>query len=121
MLIFAQSHQDPGCRALDVLKPLQAHAGDPDEKCVTVVQSGGDKGMSLSPKHLTYAAPPMYSFLILSSLFTPKENLNLLNDAAYSSVFCLFLSATVFKPGDPNSWFTDPQLTLPGSQQERGK
>ena len=40
-----RTHQDPSCRVLDVLEPLQALARDPDEKCVPVVQSGGDKGM----------------------------------------------------------------------------
>ena len=35
----------PSCRVLDVVEPLQALAGDPDEKCITIVQSGGDKGM----------------------------------------------------------------------------
>ncbi|XP_035536720.1 sialoadhesin [Morone saxatilis] len=38
--------QDPSCRVLDVLKPLQTLARNPNEKCVTVVQSGGDKGMN---------------------------------------------------------------------------
>ena len=42
-LMFAHSHQDPSCRVLDVLEPLQAPTGDPDEKCITIVQSGGDK------------------------------------------------------------------------------
>ena len=45
VLMFAHSHQDPSCRVLDVLEPLQALARDPDEKCITIVQSGGDKGM----------------------------------------------------------------------------
>ena len=45
VLMFAHSHQDPRCRVLNVLEPLQALARDPDEKCITVVQSGGDKGM----------------------------------------------------------------------------
>ena len=47
VLMLAHSHQDPSCRVLYVLKPLQALARDPDEECVTVVQSGGDKGMNL--------------------------------------------------------------------------
>lgn len=45
MHIFVHSHWDAGCRVLDVLEPLQALARNPDEKCVTVVQSGGDEGM----------------------------------------------------------------------------
>lgn len=45
VLMFAHSHQDPSCRVLNVLQPLQALARDPNEKCIAVVQSGGDKGM----------------------------------------------------------------------------
>ncbi|KAK3524977.1 hypothetical protein QTP86_011791 [Hemibagrus guttatus] len=40
----------------------------------------------------------MYSFLILSNLVTPKENLNIVNSAISSSDSCLFLSDTVSKP-----------------------
>ncbi|XP_038160711.1 GDNF family receptor alpha-2-like, partial [Cyprinodon tularosa] len=36
---------DPSCRVLNVLKPLQTLFRDPNEKCVAIVQSGGDKGM----------------------------------------------------------------------------
>ena len=45
VLMFLHSHQNPSCRVLDVLKPLQTLARDPNEKCIAVVQSGGDKGM----------------------------------------------------------------------------
>ena len=45
VLMFVNSHQDPSCRVLDVLEPLQALTRDPDENCITIVQSGGDKGM----------------------------------------------------------------------------
>ena len=44
MLIFVNSHQDPSCRVLDVLEPLQALARDPDEKCVTRLCSNIPKG-----------------------------------------------------------------------------
>ncbi|KAK3542800.1 hypothetical protein QTP70_003001 [Hemibagrus guttatus] len=40
----------------------------------------------------------MYSFLILSNLVTPKENLNIFSSATSSSDSCLFLSDTVSKP-----------------------
>ncbi|KAF7645082.1 hypothetical protein LDENG_00210390 [Lucifuga dentata] len=49
--------------------------------------------LTLSPKHLTCAVPLMYSFLILSILVTPKENLSILVSATSSSASCLFLSA----------------------------
>ncbi|KAK3567016.1 hypothetical protein QTP86_008960 [Hemibagrus guttatus] len=39
----------------------------------------------------------MYSFLILSNLVTPKENLNIFSSATSSSDSCLFLSDTVSK------------------------
>jgi len=45
VLIIVNSDQDPSCRVLDVLEPLQALTRDPDEKCITIVQSGEDKGM----------------------------------------------------------------------------
>lgn len=46
VLMFPHCHQDPSGRVLDVLKPLQTLSRDPNEKCITVVQSGGDKGMN---------------------------------------------------------------------------
>ena len=42
---LTHSHQDPSSAVLDVLEPEEALARDPDEKRVTVVQPGGDKGM----------------------------------------------------------------------------
>ena len=45
MVKFPHSHQDPRSAVLDVLQPLDVFAGDPNEKCVTVVQPGGDKGV----------------------------------------------------------------------------
>ena len=45
MLSFAHSHQDPSCTILDVLELLKALARDPDEKCIAVVQPGGDEGV----------------------------------------------------------------------------
>ena len=43
----------------------------------------------------TCAVPVMYSFLILSILFTPNDNRNNFNSATSISAFCLFVSATV--------------------------
>ncbi|XP_068182162.1 mitogen-activated protein kinase kinase kinase kinase 4 isoform X5 [Antennarius striatus] len=48
--------------------------------------------LTLSPKPLTFAVPLMYSFLILSILVTPRENLSIFICATSSSVSCLFLS-----------------------------
>lgn len=45
VLVFAYSHQDPSSGVLNVLELLQVAARDPDEECVAIVQSGGDKGM----------------------------------------------------------------------------
>ena len=45
MVEFTRSHQDPGSAILNALEPLQALAWGPDEKCVTVIQPGGDEGV----------------------------------------------------------------------------
>ena len=45
VIVFADPHQDPGSTVLHVLQSLDALARDPDEECITVVQSGGDKGV----------------------------------------------------------------------------
>ena len=45
MVVFAHSHQDPSCTVLNILEPLQALARDPDEKCIAIVQPGGDEGV----------------------------------------------------------------------------
>ena len=45
VIIFAQAHQDPGSAVLDVLQSLDVLARDPDEECITVVPSRGDKGV----------------------------------------------------------------------------
>lgn len=45
VVIFPHPHQDPRRAVLDVLEPLKALAGDPDEKCVALVQPGGDKAV----------------------------------------------------------------------------
>ncbi|KAJ8260794.1 hypothetical protein COCON_G00165170 [Conger conger] len=37
--------KDPSSAVLDILEPQEALARDPDEKCVTVIQPGGDKGV----------------------------------------------------------------------------
>lgn len=42
---FSHSHQDPCSTILNILQSLHAFVRDPDEKCVTVIQSGGDKGV----------------------------------------------------------------------------
>lgn len=41
--MFVRSHQDPGSAALHLLKLFNTLARDPDEKCIAVVQSGGDR------------------------------------------------------------------------------
>ncbi|XP_054648940.1 uncharacterized protein LOC129190355 [Dunckerocampus dactyliophorus] len=51
--------------------------------------------LTLSPKPLTCAVPLMYSFLILSFLVTPRENLSIFISATSSSVSCLFFIDTV--------------------------
>ena len=45
MLIFSHSHQDPRSAVLNVLELLKARARGPDEKSITVIQPGGDKGV----------------------------------------------------------------------------
>ena len=45
MVVFAHPHQDPGSTVLDVLQSLDVLARDPNEECITVVQSGGDEGV----------------------------------------------------------------------------
>ena len=45
MLIFSHSHQDPSSAVLYVLELLKALARGPDEKCIAVIQPGGDKGV----------------------------------------------------------------------------
>ena len=45
MVIFSHPHQDPCSAVLNVLEPLEAFAGDPDEECIAVVQPGGDEGV----------------------------------------------------------------------------
>jgi len=45
MFIFTHSHQDPSSTVLYVLEFLQSLVRDPIEKCVAIVQPGGDKGM----------------------------------------------------------------------------
>lgn len=43
MIMSVRSHQEPSCRV--ILEPLQVLARTPNEKCVAIVQSGGDRGM----------------------------------------------------------------------------
>lgn len=45
VLVFAQSHQDPGSADVYLLEFLNTLARDPDEKCDAVAQSEGDKGV----------------------------------------------------------------------------
>ncbi|KAF7707483.1 hypothetical protein HF521_018701, partial [Silurus meridionalis] len=54
--------------------------------------------LTFSPKHPTCAVPLINSFLILSILVTPNENLNIFSSATSSSTSCLLLNATVSKP-----------------------
>ena len=51
-----------------------------------------------SPNRPTCAVPLMYSFLILSILFTPIENCNVFNSATSIYASCLVVSATVSNP-----------------------
>lgn len=48
MFIFAHPHQGPYSTVLDSSELLKVLAGDPDEKCVTIVQPGGDKGVEFA-------------------------------------------------------------------------
>lgn len=43
MVMFVHSHQEPSCRV--ILEPLRVLARSPNEKCVAIVQSGGDRGV----------------------------------------------------------------------------
>lgn len=43
--MFAHFDEGPSCRVLDVLELQQVLASNPKEKCVTVIQPGGDEGM----------------------------------------------------------------------------
>ena len=67
---------------------------------------------TFSPNRPTCAAPRMYSFLILSILATPNDDLNISNYAASSSTSCLFVSVTVSSPyniaGLTATLFTSP-------------
>ena len=45
MFTLSHSHQDPGSAVLNILELFEALARDPDEKCVAVIQPGGDGGM----------------------------------------------------------------------------
>ena len=45
MFKFSHSHQDPRSAVLNILQSLKTRIRDPDEKCITIVQSGGDKGV----------------------------------------------------------------------------
>lgn len=45
VLMLTHPRQDPCSAVLNILEPLTALARDPDEKCITTVPPGGDKGM----------------------------------------------------------------------------
>ncbi len=45
VFIFLHPHQDPGSAVSYILELLEALARDPDEKCIAVIQPGGDKGV----------------------------------------------------------------------------
>ncbi len=45
VFLFLHSHQDPSSAVLDILELLKTLARDSDEKCIVVVQPGGDKGV----------------------------------------------------------------------------
>ena len=38
--------EEPGCRVLDILEPVQGFAGDPEQNSIAVVQTRGDEGMN---------------------------------------------------------------------------
>nr|XP_057943069.1 uncharacterized protein LOC131138282 isoform X1 [Doryrhamphus excisus] len=56
--------------------------------------------LTLSPRPLACNVPLMYSFLIVSILVTPNENLSILISATSSSASCNFLSGTVSRPNN---------------------
>ena len=66
----------------------------------------------LSPKHFTCAVPQMYSFLILSILVTPNENLNIFSSVTSNSASCFFVNAAISKPYN-NDGLTTVLYTLP--------
>ena len=45
VVVLSHSHQDPRSTVLNVLQLLDVLVGDPDERCIAVVQPGGDKGV----------------------------------------------------------------------------
>lgn len=54
--------------------------------------------LTLSPNRSTRPASLIYSFLIVSILVTPSENLGIFNSATSSKACCLFISVTISKP-----------------------
>ena len=54
--------------------------------------------LTLSPICLTWAVPRINSFLTLSILVTPKENLNIFNSATASSASCFLVNGIISKP-----------------------
>ncbi len=45
MFVFTHPHQNHGSTVLYILELLDALVGNPNEQSITVVQSGGDKGV----------------------------------------------------------------------------
>ena len=45
VVVFLHSHLDPYCTVLNILQSLQAFVRYPNENSITVIQSGGDKGV----------------------------------------------------------------------------
>ncbi|XP_068170159.1 MTOR-associated protein MEAK7 isoform X1 [Antennarius striatus] len=85
----------PGSSKLSILLPI--YSLSPLWTCPNHLSLAS---LTLSPKPLTCAVPLMYSFLILSFLVTPRENLSIFISATSSSVSCLFLSDTVSGPNN---------------------
>ena len=75
---------------LPLIYPLSVHSTCPNHLNLA--------SLTLHPKRPTYAVPLMCSFLILSILVTPKENLNSFKSATCSSASCLLVISAVSKP-----------------------
>ncbi|KAF7692621.1 hypothetical protein HF521_010231, partial [Silurus meridionalis] len=83
----------PGGAILSILLPIY-----PMSLLCTCPNHLNRASLTLSPKPTTCTVPLISSFLILSILDTPNENLNIFSSATSSSTSCLLLNATVSKP-----------------------
>ena len=62
--------------------------------------------LTWAPNHPTCCVPLMCLFLIFSILFTPKENLNIINSNSSCSVSCLLIRSTVFEANNTAGFIT---------------